>query len=38
MIICEFGKVPAISVPVVIRELSKELETSSGLSSDELSD
>jgi translation initiation factor eIF-2B subunit delta len=31
MIICEHGKVPAISVPVVIRELTKELEESSGV-------
>ena len=26
MIVCEIGRVPAISVPVVIRETSKEFE------------
>ena len=28
MIICELGKIPAISVPVVIRESNKEMEES----------
>ncbi len=26
MIVCEIGKIPAVSVPVVIREMEKELE------------
>jgi len=26
MIVCEIGKIPAVSVPVVIREFTKELE------------
>lgn len=26
MILCELGKIPAISVPVVIRETNKEFE------------
>ena len=26
MIICEIGRIPAISVPVVIREINREIE------------